>query len=475
MITTNAQLEVLKGAFMKRGKQLWLVGGAARAGFTGEDVHDVDLATDATPDEMIRIGVEDKIPHWFTLNSLKHGTVTFEPDGKPGIEITTFRKDVSCDGKNATVEFAQTVEEDLARRDVTINAIAINLYNGDVVDPHNGIGDARCGIVRAVGKPTQRLKESTIRAMRAVEIANRLDFDIDGMLACAISETNIMNNPVEVLRDYLIEIFKTGRFWWIGGLGLLEQMIPEMNELNIDGGPYHKETVYEHTFMTVYQTQRISEDWREHMAALLHDIGKGRTNDDGTFKEHEMISAETAYSIMQRLKFSKEDTKFVMNLIMNHMRWHFDLKDEVLPTKRAVRRAIQAVGVENVQSIIRLCWADRRANGAKENVPDFDLLNNETKEGKIFKIVQSVLNETTAFSVKDLEIGGKDLIEMGLKPGPFFAEVLNDCLEKVMNEELNNDNMALRMHVAKEWVKKVDKEYLNRIKSEIKDGQASPL
>jgi tRNA nucleotidyltransferase (CCA-adding enzyme) len=321
-------IEKIKEAFSKIrghpeinvvGYQLFYVGGSVRDEIMGNPSHDVDLATNATPAGIITTCKVFGLDFRYTKNSVAHGTIVVE-----GIEITTLRKDVSCDGRNATVEWATTIQEDLSRRDLTINAVAKNVYTGEIVDPFFGVQDIEYGIIRAVGNPVDRLNEDTLRALRAVRFANRFGFDIERNLLKAIWETDISNLSIERVREEFMKILATrnDRYTII----ILNKVLPEFSVLyNLDGGNKHAETVDIHSLLAMRYMMKGSDKPLLIFATLLHDIGKFYTKDDPErmFKGHEDIGAEKVKEIMTRMKFSNDEIDYVQIIIKNHMRWHF--------------------------------------------------------------------------------------------------------------------------------------------------------
>ena len=441
-------IEKIKEAF--KGYQLWYVGGAVRDEIMGVPSHDIDLATNATPRDIIETCEMFDLNFRYTENSIAHGTITVE-----GIEITTFRKDISCDGRNATTEWAKTIEEDLSRRDITINAISKNVYSGEIVDPFFGIQDIKNKIIRAVGNPEERLKEDTLRALRAIRFSNKFNFTIEKELFFAIYETNIFNLSVERVREEFMKILETLNDRYIDIIIL--KVIPEFEILyGLDGGNKHAESVYQHSIMTMENSMKISNNPLNSFIAILHDIGKGYTFNDPEkmFKGHEDIGAEKIKEIMERMKFSNEDIYYAYTMVKNHMRWHF-FDDGKEPSDRSIRRAIRDLP-DNfnkeimIKDLMILTWADNQANllNKPESFEDYTI-----RRGIYTRALEILKTKPIIKSGSGLNINGTDLIEMGFKPSPLFNTILKDIENQVFEEKLENEKEILKKFVMENYAR----------------------
>lgn len=436
------------------GYDIYLVGGYVRDTKMGKVSHDIDIATNATPAGMITVCKLNGLNYRYTSNSIRHGTITIE-----GYEFTTFRKDISSDGRNTTVEWAYFIEDDLARRDITINAMAINIWSGELVDPFGGMENIKNKIIRAVGNPWERLKEDTLRALRVVRFANRFGFTIEKELLHAIEETSIDNLSVERIREEFMKILETRSYNYIHTI--LFKVIPEFSKLvNLDGGKNHAETVDVHSILTMGRVMSVSNKPLMAFVGLVHDIGKVETYNDPErqFKGHEDVGAEKIKIIMERFNtFSNDEIDYVSTMIKNHMRWHFfDGKFEV-PTDRAIRRAIRDLPdkfniEEMVTDLITLTWADCQANllNSPETLEDY-----MNRKG-IYKRAMEMIREKPEVKIGvDLALNGNDLIEMGYKPSQLFNTILTDVHRKVIGEDdtlkLENDKEILKNYVSKNY------------------------
>jgi tRNA nucleotidyltransferase (CCA-adding enzyme) len=438
-------IDKIKEAFF--GYQLFDVGGFVRDPFMGKVSHDRDVATNATPSGMITSCKLFGLNYRYTKNSIAHGTITIE-----GIEVTTFRKDVSCDGRNATVEWATTIEEDLSRRDFTINAMAQNVYTGEIVDPFGGMQDIKNKIIRAVGNPIDRLAEDTLRALRAIRFANRFGFTIDPKLLDAIMHTDISNLSVERVREEFMKILETKGTYRLNFV--VYKIIPELKILSgLDGGKKHAETVDVHSFQAMKHTMKVSDNPLKIFVALLHDIGKGFTIDaERMFKGHEDVGAEKIKEIMERMKFSNDDVEYAQVMVKNHMRWHF-YDDGNAPTDRAIKRAIRDLPDKfdketMVTDLIQLTWADCQANHL--NKPE-GFEKYVIRKDIYWRALEMIREKPEVKIGSGLELNGKDLIEMGFKPSPLFNTILTDILNKVIGEDesmkLENNKKILKKYV----------------------------
>lgn len=431
-----------------KGKDLFYVGGVVRDRIMGIESNDIDLATNVYPEDIISLCKINDVKYRYTENSIRHGTITIED-----IEVTTFRKDVSTDGRNCSVEYAKTIEEDISRRDFTINAIAVNVFTGELIDPFNGLKDIKNNIVRSVGNPEDRLKEDTLRSLRAIRFANRFGFTIEDNLLDNIRYIDISNLSIERIRDEFMKILETRNDNYISLI--LHKIIPEFNVLNnLDGGDKHNETVDVHSLITMKNMMKVSYNPRSIFAALLHDIGKGFTFNNliRKFKDHEKVGAENVKEIMDRMKFSNDDINYVHALVNNHMRWHFDTGSYKDTTSKTIRRAIKDLpdNIDIEEMITDLCllsWADNQANLAK-TVYRTETFEEYTKRKRIYdRAIKFVQQEPIIRVGSGLELNGHDLIEMGFIPGTIFNIILKDTEEKIFNEEIKNNKEDLKNYV----------------------------
>ena len=415
----------------KNGYECYLIGGSVRDLVLGQAVSDFDFATNACPEEVARV-FKRVIP-----TGIKHGTVTVLLREKQ-FEVTTYRFDGKyIDGRRPEcVKFSKTLDEDVRRRDFTINGLGYDIHKEEIIDFVDGMEDLEKGIIKTIGDPLERFGEDGLRSLRACRFAAKLNFEIEDETFNAISKTLNISRLVsaERVRDELIKLLFTDKpsigFEYMRNSGLLKLFIPELyNCYKVNQNKYHLYDVYYHS---LYSCDAVSRDnIMVRLAALFHDVGKvatreGENDVDCTFYNHEVMGARLVKKLMIRLKFSNEEILEVTNLIVNHM---FHYLDEW--TDGAVRRFIKKVGLDNMDNLFLLRLADRIGNGMRKGIP---APINELK-----KRIEKIIKEENALNVKDLDIDGNIIMkEFDFKPGPLVGRLLNDLLEFVLdNPEMN--------------------------------------
>jgi len=430
------------------GKRSWVVGGCVRDLLMQRPHADWDLATDALPQEVMRI-----FPRAHPTG-IEHGTVTVMV-GKTPIEVTTLRGEGAySDGRRPdSVEFVSDISRDLARRDFTVNAIAIDPIDLSIIDPFGGQDDIAHRRLRAVGKPTERFGEDGLRVLRAARFVATLEFDLDPETFAAIEPTLDTFRKVspERVRGEWIKTMKARRpsraFDVMLRSGILGITCPELVlGVGMEQNRYHAFDVFRHAMECL---DACTGDPILRIAALLHDVGKPQTRamsdktKDWTFYDHERVGAEIADPICQRLRFSNDERARIVELVRYHL---FHYTDEW--SDATVRRWIRRVGKGRVEDLYVLNEADVRAKG-KDPSPDLAAL-------AALKVhVQKVLAAGAALSTRDLKINGHDLMrELGIKPGPVLGQVLEALLEVVTSEPERNERAAL-LEQAREIVQKL--------------------
>jgi tRNA nucleotidyltransferase (CCA-adding enzyme) len=414
------------------GKRSWIVGGCVRDLLLGRDVADWDLCTDATPDELVKT-FPKAIP-----TGIEHGTVTVVIKGKH-YEVTTLRGETTySDGRRPdSVVFVSDIVADLARRDFTINAIAIDPLDGHVIDPFDGQKDLASRVLRAVGDPAQRFSEDGLRVLRAARFVATLDVELDPATKAAIGPTLDTYRKVshERIRDEWVKAMKAKRpsraFDVMRETGILGVTCPELLEgVGMEQNKYHAYDVWRHGMECM---DACAGDPILRISALLHDVGKPRTRafsdktSDWTFYDHERVGAEIADPICLRLRFSNEERARITHLVRHHL---FHYSDEW--TDAAVRRWIRRVGKERIEDLYRLNEADVRAKG-RDCTPDLAALDGLRVH------VEKVLAQGAALSTRDLGVNGRDLMkELGITPGPIIGELLEALLEAVTQDPALN-------------------------------------
>ncbi len=416
------------------GFEVYFVGGCVRNLLLGKKVKDWDLTTNATPEQILKL-----FENGFYDN--KFGTVGIPiKDTKGVVEITTFRTEHGFSDKRRPdkVSWGKSIEEDLARRDFTVNAIALSLTT-NLIDPYGGQKDIQAKIIRAVGDPKKRFKEDALRLLRAIRIASEYGFTIEKNTweeiqkdAPLIEHVSGERVRVELLRILGTEYPYDGIIL-LRNANLLENIIPELIEgigvSQVRPGRHHTSDVFTHNLLSLKYCP--SKDPIVRFSALLHDAGKpkvAKNDEEGLiiFHNHEIAGARLAKDICDRLKFSKKEREKVYTLI----RWHMFTVDEKI-TDAAVRRFIRRIGVENVKDMMDLRIGDRLGGGTQTA---------ESWRLKLFKKRVEEQLKPKPFSINDLAIDGNDIMkELNIKPGPKIGEILQKLFEEA-DEDLSKNN-----------------------------------
>ncbi len=423
--------------FDKAGYEIYIVGGAVRDILMGKSANDWDFTTNATPEQILKV-----IPGGLYNNQF--GTVfTDNPDeeNKPH-EITTFRKEEGySDARHPDkVTWGKTLDEDLSRRDFTINALALD-KNSKVIDLFKGQEDIKSKLVRAVRDPNERFSEDALRMMRAVRIAAELGFTVEEKTFEAIKKNASLINKIakERVKEELFKIIASPNPYegilLFKNSGLTAEILPEFDKCfgveQKSPGRHHIYDVGNHLLMALKFCK--STDPVTRFATLIHDIGKPQTykklaNGTITFYNHEMVSTRIAENIADRLRFSKKERDKFVTLV----RWHQFTVDEK-QTDNALRRFLRNVGLENVEDMLALRVGDRLGGGARET------------SWRLEEFKKRLLEvQKQPFSIHDLKIDGNDVMkELKLKPGPEIGKILESLFEKVVNKEIPNEKAAL--------------------------------
>jgi tRNA nucleotidyltransferase (CCA-adding enzyme) len=420
-----------------KGKRAWIVGGCVRDLLLGRVAADWDIATDARPKELLAI-FPRAIP-----TGIEHGTVTVVQHGRH-YEVTTLRGEGTyTDGRRPDwVEFVDDITADLARRDFTVNAMAIDPLDAKLIDPFDGRGDLSRGILRAVGDPRARFAEDGLRVLRAARFVATLELELDPDTRAAIRPTldTYRKVAMERVRDEWVKAMKAREpsraFEVMRDTGILEVTCPELLDgVGLGQNRHHAYDVWRHGLACM---DACDADPVLRIAALLHDVGKPKTRawsdktKDYTFYDHDRVGAEIAEPIAARLRFSNDERARIVTLVRHHL-FHYD--DHW--TDAAVRRWIRRVGPDRVADLYTLNDADVRAKG-RDFEPDLAAL------AALKAHVARVLAQGAALSTRDLKVNGHDLIrDVGLRPGPDIGRILDALLEAVTNDPSLNERDAL--------------------------------
>ncbi|MFA5166481.1 MAG: HD domain-containing protein [Candidatus Paceibacterota bacterium] len=439
-----------------KGFKAYAVGGCVRDLLLGVEPKDWDITTDANP-----VQIQEIFPKNFYANNF--GTVTVLANSKnpllQNIEITPFRTESMYEDRRhpGKVEWAQTIEEDLSRRDFTINAMALDLAK-NIIDPFEGQKDLEAKLVRAVREPSERFEEDALRLMRAVRFTTVLGFRLEEKTFEAICQKakNLKDVSAERVRDELVKIVACPRahkgIELMRETGLLQIVLPELLEgYKVGQNKHHKFDVYEHSLKSLEYADKKDFPALVKLASLLHDIGKPKTKRgqgiNSTFYGHEVVGGRMAAKIMERLRFSKKDSEKVVSLVRYHLFYYN--AGEV--TESSVRRLIRNVGTQNVEDLLLVRQADRIGSGCPKAEP--------YKLRHLRYIIDKVSQDP--ISPKMLKLNGNDLMQLlGVAPGPKIGQILDVLLERVIDDpSLNGKDKLAEM--AKQLAQLPEKELLS--------------
>lgn len=429
------------------GFEAYLVGGCVRDLFMGKNPKDWDVTTNATPEQIIPL-----FPKTFYENSF--GTVGIVDESVSDetlkiIEVTPYRLEstYSDHRRPDKVEFTNEIDEDLKRRDFTINAIAYDPVNNIVIDPFGGVADLARMIIKTVGEPEDRFFEDGLRILRAVRFHVELGFPLDSSTETAIIKNKDILKDVsrERIRDEFIKIIMAKEpmkgFLLLKKLDLLSYVIPELDEsVGIEQNKAHSYDVWTHLLKTLQHSADKNYPLHVRLAALLHDIAKPMTRrwDDTakqwTFYGHEVVGSRVTKKILEYLKFSRETIDRVVKLV----RWHMFFSDTETVTLSSVRRLIVNVGQENVWDLVNVRLCDRIGTGRPKENP--------YRLRKYQSMIEEAMRDP--ISVAMLKIDGKKIMELlKVSPGPKIGQILNALMEEVLEDPTLNTEKYLEGRV----------------------------
>ena len=418
-------------ALENAGYAAYAVGGCVRDAVLGREPQDYDLCTEALPDAIREVFGDRKL----VLAGLKHGTVGVVTEAGV-VEITTFRTEGGyADGRHPDwVKFVPRIEEDLARRDFTVNAMAYSPKRG-FADPFGGRQDLQDGVLRTVGDPEQRFREDTLRILRGVRFASRFRLKAEAETAKKMFElAPLMENLArERVFAELSKLLETATAADLKAFApVIVAVIPELApQVGFDQRtPYHRYDIFTHTAFVVENTPKeLTLRW----AALLHDVGKPSSftvdeRGQGHFKGHAGVGAEMADAILRRLKAPTALREAVVLLIEQHMAWP-------TPDKKLLRRWMSRLGVEMLEKLLDLQEADTASKGYYKEEEKAQLR-------QVRQIVAELKAENACLKLQDLAVGGNDLMDLGFQ-GKAIGRCLKTLLELVLEEKLPNEKNAL--------------------------------
>lgn len=420
------------------GFDAWFVGGYVRDALMGRVAHDVDIATNARWQQVQETCAAAGFATYET--GTKHGTLTVVPDGEHAVEVTTFRTDGAyVDGRHPEqVEFVSSIEEDLRRRDFTMNAIAYQPGRG-IYDPLDGGADIERGLIRVVGVPEERFKEDALRILRACRFASQLGFTIEpATLAAMKAGKHLLMNVSQERKMHELDELLLGAHVHdalMETVDVLAFVLPELVSMKgLDQRTkYHCYDVLEHTAWAV---QNAPADRLVRWAALCHDMGKPSAmtvtpEGVGHFYGHAFVSAELARGVARRMLMSNAFADDLALLIQLH-------SNKLLPTKKSVRKHLAKLGgnVDLFRAYVQLKRADASAHAPAytEGVHTMD---------EVAALLEEILSDEDAFSVRMLTVNGADVMSAGTPQGPEVGRALAWLLDEVIEERLPNEREAL--------------------------------
>jgi len=456
-MTIPKEVKFVIDQLKKAGFESYIVGGCVRDLLRKAVPEDWDVATNAKPKEIGKIFLRS-----FADN--KFGTVTVLTEARDPklkeIEITPYRIDEKYSDKRHPdkIKWAKTIEEDLARRDFTINAMAMDIKsqapnrprkiyesgsrNVKVIDPFGGQEDLKDKTIRAVGNPNDRFNEDALRMMRAVRFATTLGFEIEKETAKAIQKNAFWLQAIskERIRDEFLKIIRADQaaegIEILRKLGLLKYILPELEEgYKVAQNKHHIYDCYTHNILSLkYATKKL---FNKHVriASLFHDIAKPRVKigegPDATFYGHEIVGAKMTVQILNRLKFPKKDIEKIAKLVRYHL-FYYNVGEV---SESSVRRLVRQVGRENMDELLQVRMADRIGSGVPKAEP--------YKLRHLRYVIEKVSSDP--ISVQMLKIDGKEIMEiLKISPGPKVGQILDILLGEVLEQPEKNKKEYLK-------------------------------
>jgi len=499
------EIEFVISQLKKKGFEAHIVGGCVRDFLRGVEPRDWDVATNAKPEEIQKLFPKSFYENKFLTVTVKTGSKSpklkelkedksssrteprlrgegrkehqalFDPFAKAReVEITTYRKEAKYTDKRHPdeIKFAKTIEEDLARRDFTVNAMALDLegQESEIVDPFEGRKDLEAKIIRAVGNPEERFNEDALRMMRAVRFTVTLGkaWAIEEKTARAIKKNSPWLQAIskERLRDEFLKIIMaegaSDGIELLRQLGLLKYIIPELEEgYKVTQNKHHIYECYEHYLRSLDFAAKKNFNKHVRLAALFHDIGKPRAKrgegPDATFYSHEIVGAKMTIQILNRLKFPKKDIEKIARLVRYHL-FYYNV-DEV--SEGSVRRLVRQVGPENMEELIEVRMADRIGSGVPKAEP--------YKLRHLRYVIEKVAQDP--ISVKRLKVSGNEVMKiLKIQPGPEVGQILDILLGYVLDGPNKNKKEFLEKEIKK--LAKLSDEKLKNLAEKAKKERA---
>ena len=448
-MTIPKEVKLIVSQLEKKGCEAYIVGGCVRDVLRLAEPKDWDIATNAKPAEIQKIFPQSFYENRFLTVTVK--TSSKNPKLKE-VEITTYRSEAKYTDKRHPdeVNFAKTLEEDLARRDFTINAIALEIKGKkpQIIDPFNGQQDLKSKIIRTVGDPEQRFSEDALRMMRAVRFAVVLgkDWQIEKGTGQAIQKNSPWLQAIskERVRDELMKIIMSDRaaegIELLRESGLLNYIIPELTQgYGVSQNKHHVYDCYEHSLKSLEYGAKMNFNKYVRIAALLHDIAKPMVKrgqgPDATFYNHEVKGAKIAAQILNRLKFSKKDIEKIIKLVRYHL-FYYNVGEV---TESSVRRLVRQAGPENMEELLQVRMCDRIGSGVPKAEP--------YKLRHLKYLIERVSRDP--LSVKMLKVTGADVMsQLAIQPGPKVGYILDILLSYILEDPKKNTKKWLSQEMS---------------------------
>jgi poly(A) polymerase/tRNA nucleotidyltransferase (CCA-adding enzyme) len=450
-MTIPKEVKSVIDSLKKAGFEAYVVGGCVRDFLRGKEPEDWDVATLAKPEEIQKTFPKSFYNNQFFTVAVQTGSRN--PKLKE-IEITTFRSEAKYTDKRHPdeIKFAKTIEEDLSRRDFTINALALKITRPglvDIIDPFAGQKDLKNKIIRAVGNPEDRFSEDALRMMRAVRFSVTLG---EGWKFEEKTRQGVKKNAFwlgaiskERIRDEFLKIIMTERaadgIELLRELGLLKFILPELEEgFGVGQNKHHIYECYEHSLLSLKYAAEKNFNKYVRLASLLHDVGKPRVKQgegsDATFYNHEIVGTKMTIQILNRLKFPKKEIEKIAKLVRYHL-FYYNVGEV---SESSVRRLVRQVGPENMEELLQVRMADRIGSG----VPKAEPYKLRHLKYTVEKVSQDPI------SVKTLEIGGNEVMKiLNIEPGPRVGQILDVLLGEVLEDPKKNKKDFLEKEVKK--------------------------
>jgi poly(A) polymerase/tRNA nucleotidyltransferase (CCA-adding enzyme) len=450
-------IEGLQGA----GFEAYVVGGCVRDFLLKKEPKDWDVATNATPEQIQKV-----FPNSFYENKFLTVTARTGSEKIPEVEITTYRTEAKYTDKRHPdkVEYAKNLQEDLSRRDFTINAFAMDLH-GKITDLFDGQKDLKAKLIRAVGNPEERFNEDALRMLRAVRFACVLNFNIEDKTKDAIKKNSFWMEAVsqERIRDEFVKIIMSDSpvdgIELLRELNLLKYVLPELlDNCGVSQNKHHTFDCYWHALKALEFTAQKKYNIYVRLASLLHDIAKPKVkNGEGknaTFYNHEIVGAKMTFQILNRMKFSKKEIQKITKLVRYHL-FYYNVGEV---SEASVRRLVKNVGPENMEELLQVRMADRKGSG----VPKAEPYKLRHLKYLIEKVAQDPI------SAKMLKTNGQDIMEiLQIKPGPRVGQILDILLGYVLDDPKNNNEEFLKSEIEK--LGKLSEKELQKLSEKFKE------